>query len=608
MSYRSKIKICGIKSATEARAVLACSSAFCVNLESADDAKNLPQSDGDSSIKTPNFCGENSGQNFNSDAENATRNFNSDGQNFAQNFNQGSENFTCRAQNHANFTPEQNFDCDKNFRSGSRSQGDGSGVRVEFLGVIFVSSSKRRVSVETAREIARIAHENGAKCVGVFALSCEKHGTAACECKNFSGKARSDEICSSKGGGKICEDKIYAGTSVSVEFYEAAEFCEKQRDDLNVNLNANCAVSASVKDLNSEILDTEALYEEQILKICSLCELDCAQIYGRISADFKARLNAAGIEAWQVLSIGAEMPPLEGLSFDRILFDAKGMSLGGNGVSFDWNLLRRAGLGYKGQYDAARDEKYYAGGTVQSTDDTKYDSASGHCDTQNDVASDEKCYAAGTAQGSDGVRSYLKHSAICSGYSEGNLKRDKNGDCNNSCVEHSENGNLKLKRVSNMCCASNSNEASERAHDIVRSSNTKQETNADRRDEKNADECKFSACATARLNGVRPTSEGVNNQGANDYGAGAPNITNDGSEVGKLGAAKDDGADKCSTASKGGAISFILAGGIGAQNILEALALRPYAIDLNSRVEDARGIKDPQKISEILQILKNAQG
>lgn len=591
MSYRSKIKICGIKSAAEARAVLACSLAFCVNLERADGAKNLPQSGGESSIKNSNFCGENSRRNFNSDAENATRNFNSDSQNFAQNFNQDGENFTYRAQNYVNFTPNQNSDCDKNFGGSSRNLGDGSGVRVEFLGVIFVSSSKRYVSVEIAREIARIAHENGAKCVGVFALSSKKHSAAPHECENFSGKACGDEIC---------EDKIYAGTSGGVEFYEAAEFCEKQRDDLNVNLNANCVVSASVKDLNSEIFGAEDLDEEQILKICSLCELDCAQIYGRISADFKARLNAAGIEAWQVLSIGAEMPPLEGLSCDRILFDAKGASLGGNGVSFDWGLLQHAGLGYEGQYGADS--------TIQSIGGTKYDSASGRCDTQNDAASDEKCYVAGTAQGSDSARSYLKHGAICSGYSEGNLKRDKNCDCNNSCVEHSENGNLKLKRVSNVCCASNSNEVSERAHDIVRSSNTKQETNADRRAEKNDDECKFSACATARLSGVRPASEGVNDQGASDYEASAPNIANDGGEVGKLSAAKDDSADKCSTASKGGAISFILAGGIGAQNILEALALRPYAIDLNSRVEDARGIKDPQKISEILQILENAQG
>lgn len=598
MSYRSKIKICGIKSAAEARAVLACSSALCVNLERADDAKNLPQPDGESSIKKSNFCDENPKQNFNSDAENFARN--SGNKDFTQNFNQSSENFTCRAQNHANFTPEQNCNCDKNFGGGSRNLGDGSGVRVEFLGVIFVSSSKRRVSIETAREIARIAHENGAKCVGVFALSSEKHSVASCECKNFSGKTRGEEIC---------ENKIYAGTSGGVEFCGTAEFHEKQREDLSVNLNANCVVSASVKDPNSEILDTEALGEEQILKICSLCELDCAQIYGRISADFKARLNAAGIEAWQVLSIGAEMPPLEGLNCDQILFDAKGASLGGNGVSFDWNLLRRAGLGYEGQYDAARDEKYYAGGTVQTRDGKKCDSASGHYDTQNNASSDEKCYAAGTAQGSDGARSYLKHSAICSGYSEGNLKRDTNGDCGNSCTEHNENGNLKLEIVSDVCCSSNSNEVSERAHDIViRSGNTTQETSADRRAEKNDDECKFSACATARLSGVRPASEGVNDQGTRDYEVGAPNISNDGGEVDKLGATKDDSANKHDAAAKSGAISFILAGGIGAQNIREALALRPYAIDLNSRVEDARGIKDPQKISEILQILENAQG
>ena len=581
MSYRGKIKICGIKSAAEARAVLACSSALCANLERADGAKNLPQLSSESSIKNSNFCGENSGRNFNLDVENATRNFNSGSKNFAPNFNQDGENFTYRAQNHINFTCEQNCDCDENFDGGSRNLGDDSGVRVEFLGVIFVSSSKRRVSIDTAREIAHIAHENGAKCVGVFALSSEKHGTAACECKNFSGKT-----CGSNSG---------------LEFYE------NEREDLNVNLNASRAASASVKDLNFEILDAEALGEEQILKICEICKLDCAQIYGRISADFKARLNAAGIEAWQVLSIGAEMPPLEGLSCDRILFDAKGANLGGNGVSFDWGLLRCAGLGYEGQYGAARDEKNCAGSTVQSIDGTKCDSASGRCDTQNNASSDEKCYVAGTAKGSDGARSYLKHSAICSGYSEGNLKRDTNGDCNNSCVKHSENGNLKLKRVSDVCCASNSNEANERAHDIVRSSNTKQEASADRRAAKNDDECKFSACATARLSGVRPTSEGVNDRGASDYEASAPNISNDGGEAGKLGATKDDSADKHS-AAKSGTISFILAGGIGAQNIREALALRPYAIDLNSRVEDARGIKDQQKISEILQILKNVQG
>ena len=537
MSYKSKIKICGIKSAAEARAVLACSSALYANLEHADDAKNLLQSGGESSMKTPNFCG-----------ENFTRNFNSGGQNFAQNFNQSGENSACRTQDHANFTCEQNCDCDKNFGSGSRSQGDDSGVRVEFLGVIFVSSSKRRVSIDTAREIARIAHENGAKCVGVFALSSEKHSAATCECKNFSGETR---------GEKICEDKIYAGTSGSIEVYK------NERDDLSVNLNANCAVSVSVKDLNSEILDTEALNEEQILKICEACKLDCAQIYGRISADFKAHLNAAGVEAWQVLSIGAEMPPLEGLSFDRILFDAKGVSLGGNGVSFDWDLLRRAGLGYQGRDGATSDEKNCAGNTMQSTDDARDD---------------------------------FERNAICENLGEEKFYAECVG---NSGTKPIESDNHR---------AANDDEASRIVRDVARSSEAKPAIENYGCDAKNSEECGASACTATQSNNIEPAKEGSDHCGANDYEAGAPNIANDGGEVGKLGAAKDDSADKCSTASKGGAISFILAGGIGAQNILEALALSPYAIDLNSCVEDARGIKDPQKISEILRTIESADG
>ena len=552
MSYRSKIKICGIKSAAEARAVLACSSALYANLERADEVKNLPQSGGESSMKTPNFCGENPRQNFNPDVENSTRN--SGSKDFAQNFNQGGENSACRTQNHVNFTPDQNCDCDKNFDGGSRNGSNASGVRVEFLGVIFVSSSKRRVSVETAREIARIAHENGAKCVGVFALSSEKHSAATCECKNLSDKTRGD---------KICKDKIYASKSGGVEFYEATEFCEKQRNDLSINLNANCATPASMEDLNSEIFGAEALDEEQILKICSLCELDCAQIYGRISADFKARLNAAGIEAWQVLSIGAEMPPLEGLSCDRILFDAKGASLGGNGVNFDWDLLRRAGLGCQGRDGATSDEKYCANSTLQSAEDAKDD---------------------------------LERITIRKNFGEKKFYAE--------CVENSgeklvENDNHR---------AVNDDEASKIVRDVAQSSEAKPAIENYDRDAKSEKECGASACTATQSSNIEPAKEGADDCGANDYEAGAPNIANDGGEVGKSGAAKDDSANKCSAASKGGAISFILAGGIGAQNILEALALRPYAIDLNSRVEDARGIKDPQKISEILRIIESTDG
>ena len=555
MSYRSKIKICGIKSAAEARAVLACrasSSTSCVNLERAHDAKNLPQPGGESSIKKSNFCGKNPRRNFNLDAENATPNFNSDGQNFAQNFNQDGENSACRTQNHINFTPEQNCDCDKNFSDGSRSGGNALGVRVEFLGVIFVSSSKRRVSIETAREIAHIAHENGAKCVGVFALSSAKHSAVACE--NFSGKARGDEIY---------KDKIYAGKSGGVEFHEAAKSCEKQRNDLSINLNANCAAPASMEDLNSEIFGAETLDEEQILKICEVCELDCAQIYGRVSADFKARLNTAGIEAWQVLSIGVEMPLLEGLSCDRILFDAKGASLGGNGVNFDWDLLQHAGLSCEGQYGATSDEKNCAGNTMQSTGDARGDL---ECSTIRENCGEEKFYA--------------------------------------ECVENSGT----KPTASDNHRATRDGEASKIVRVVTRSSEAKPAIENYGRDAKGGEKCGASERAATQSNNIEPAKEDSDHCGANDYEAGAPNIANDGGEVGKLGAAKDDSADKCSTASKDSAISFILAGGIGAQNILKALALRPYAIDLNSCVEDARGIKEPRKISEILRIIESADG
>ncbi len=523
MSYKSKIKICGIKSAAEARAVLACSLAFCVNLESADDAKNLPQPGGESSMKTPNFCGENSGRNFNLDAENSTRN--SGSKDFSQNFNQGGENFTCRAQNHVNFTPDQNCDCDKNFGSDSRNLGDNSGVRVDFLGVIFVSSSKRRVSIETAREIAHIAHENGAKCVGVFALSSKKHGITPHECENFGDKARG-----SKSG--------------SIEFYE------KQRNDLSINLNANCAVPASMEDLNSEIFGAEALDEEQILKICSLCELDCAQIYGRISADFKARLNAAGVEAWQVLSIGIEMPPLEGLSCDRILFDAKGASLGGNGVNFDWDLLRRAGLGCQGRDGA--------GSTMQGTGDARGDL---ECSTIRENFGEEKFYSQCTE---------------------------------NSGTKPAESDNHR---------AAKDDEASKIAHAVIRSSDAEPAIENYDRDAKGGEECGASERAATQSSNIEHAKEGSDHCGANDYGAGALDIAEGSSSF-----AKDDSADKRGDDPQNGVISFILAGGIGAQNILKALALHPYAIDLNSCVEDARGIKDPQKISEILRIIESADG
>lgn len=50
-------------------------------------------------------------------------------------------------------------------------------------------------------------------------------------------------------------------------------------------------------------------------------------------------------------------------------------------------------------------------------------------------------------------------------------------------------------------------------------------------------------------------------------------------------------------------IPFILAGGIGAENVKEALNLGAFCLDINSKVEDENGIKDPEKITQILKII-----
>jgi phosphoribosylanthranilate isomerase len=54
-------------------------------------------------------------------------------------------------------------------------------------------------------------------------------------------------------------------------------------------------------------------------------------------------------------------------------------------------------------------------------------------------------------------------------------------------------------------------------------------------------------------------------------------------------------------------IPFILAGGIRADNIVQALhAVKPYALDLSSGVESAPGIKDAEKLAALFAAAKGA--
>lgn len=53
---------------------------------------------------------------------------------------------------------------------------------------------------------------------------------------------------------------------------------------------------------------------------------------------------------------------------------------------------------------------------------------------------------------------------------------------------------------------------------------------------------------------------------------------------------------------------YILAGGINASNIADALKLNPYAVDVASGVEKAPGIKDHKKMFEFFRKLRENQG
>lgn len=48
---------------------------------------------------------------------------------------------------------------------------------------------------------------------------------------------------------------------------------------------------------------------------------------------------------------------------------------------------------------------------------------------------------------------------------------------------------------------------------------------------------------------------------------------------------------------------FALAGGIGEDNVRDALKFNPLVLDINSKVENENGIKEPKKIEEVLKIL-----
>lgn len=61
----------------------------------------------------------------------------------------------------------------------------------------------------------------------------------------------------------------------------------------------------------------------------------------------------------------------------------------------------------------------------------------------------------------------------------------------------------------------------------------------------------------------------------------------------------------CALIAKTHGIPLILAGGLGAENILTAkISVDPYAFDLSSQIEDSPGIKSPAKMNQLFEYVK----
>ena len=78
----------------------------------------------------------------------------------------------------------------------------------------------------------------------------------------------------------------------------------------------------------------------EIMEICEFAALDVAQIHGEISSNLYANLKTMGLEVWRVYSVLDALPAVDTALCDMPLFDCKGENAGGNGISFDWEILR----------------------------------------------------------------------------------------------------------------------------------------------------------------------------------------------------------------------------------------------------------------------------
>ncbi|QKF65270.1 phosphoribosylanthranilate isomerase [Campylobacter corcagiensis] len=108
-----------------------------------------------------------------------------------------------------------------------------------------------------------------------------------------------------------------------------------------VSLETALEISSLASSFNKKCVGVFAnLNESEILKYCTVSKLNAAQIYGDYSQNLYKNLKKHGVEVWRVFSVLDKIPNLNYDNFDFALFDCKGKNLGGNGVSFNWKILK----------------------------------------------------------------------------------------------------------------------------------------------------------------------------------------------------------------------------------------------------------------------------
>lgn len=114
----------------------------------------------------------------------------------------------------------------------------------------------------------------------------------------------------------------------------------------------NCTITNNaVGELNVGLTKKVGVFvnevKDVVLEIVNNCDLDYVQLHGGESLTYCKELSSAGIKIIKAFSVDDSFDMNETNEFqfcDYLLFDTKGENAGGNGIQFNWDILKN----YKG--------------------------------------------------------------------------------------------------------------------------------------------------------------------------------------------------------------------------------------------------------------------